>query len=131
MHHMIEHLETFQGLALLRAAHTSLRENGRIVVQTPNMNATSANFSRYIELTHVTGYTDSSLAEALHLAGFNNVLVFGNRTAFRWQPRRLLWKALQWTSRTLWRAMLLAELGSDAPRTLSKNLYAIGSKVEK
>src|SRR5689334_8995946 len=128
MHHIIEHVETFEGLALLRSAYDSLRDNGRIIVQTPNMNATSANFSRYIEITHVTGYTDSSLAEALQLAGFKDVVVYGNRTGFRWQPKRLAWLALQKFSRLLWRLMLFAELGSDAPHTLAKNLYAIGTK---
>ena len=128
MHHIIEHVEPFRGLALLRAAYDSLRDNGRIIVQTPNMNATSANFSRYIELTHVTGYTDSSLAEALQLAGFKDIVVYGNRTGFRWHPKRLAWLGLQKISRLLWRLMLFAELGSDAPRTLAKNLYAIGTK---
>lgn len=128
MHHIIEHVDPFQGLALVRAAHQSLRLNGLIIVQTPNMSATSANFSRYIELTHVTGYTDSSVAEALQLAGFANVAVFGNRTGFHWHPKRLAWLGLQQLSRLLWRAMLFAELGSDAPRTLTKNLYAIGHK---
>jgi hypothetical protein len=130
MHHIIEHIEPFQGLALLRSAYDSLRKNGRIIVQTPNMNATSANFSRYIEITHVTGYTDSSLAEALQLSGFKHISVYGNRTGFRWQPKRLAWLGLQKASRFLWRLMLFAELGSDAPRTLTKNLYAVGSKSE-
>jgi len=131
MHHIIEHVDPFQGLKLVQAAYRALRSNGRIIVQTPNMNATSANFSRYIELTHVTGYTDSSLAEALQLAGFANVAVYGNRTAFHWHPRRLAWLALQRVSRFFWRAMLFAELGSDAPRTLTKNIYAVGNKLEQ
>ena len=130
MHHIIEHVETFEGLALLRAAYSALRKNGRIIVQTPNMNATSANFSRYIEITHVTGYTDSSLAEALQLAGFKNVAVYGNRTGFQWKPKRIAWLGLQKASRLAWRLMLFAELGSDAPRILTKNLYATGSKSE-
>jgi len=130
MHHIIEHVDPFQGLTLLRAAYRALRPHGQIIVQTPNMSATSANFSRYIELTHVTGYTDSSLAEILQLAGFASVAVFGNRNAFHWRPRRLAWLALQRISRLFWRAMLFAELGSDAPRTLTKNIYAVGSKLE-
>jgi SAM-dependent methyltransferase len=126
MHHIIEHLEVPQALQLLRAAYYALRPGGRIIVQTPNMNATSASFSRYIELTHVTGYTDCSLDEALLLAGFTDVRIRGNKTAFHFNPRRLLWLALQRTSRLLWRAMLFAEMGSDTSRILTKNLYAVG-----
>src|SRR5262245_17012674 len=43
MHHIIEHVETAEGLKLLRAAHSCLKPGGRIIIQTPNMNATSAN----------------------------------------------------------------------------------------
>lgn len=128
MHHIIEHLEMSDGLELLRAAYSALRPNGRIIVQTPNMNATSANFTRYIELTHVTGFTDCSLDEALLLAGFTDVKIRGNKTAFRFTPRRLLWLALQSTSRMLWRAMLFAELGSGMSRILAKNIYAVGTR---
>ena len=129
MHHLIEHVDAQEGLRLLRAARQALRPNGLIIVQTPNMNATSANFSRYIELTHVTGYTDSSLAEAMKLSGFANVTVHGNKTPVHLNLRRLLWLSLQWASRLAWRAMLFAELGSDAPRILSKNIYAVGYRV--
>lgn len=128
MHHIIEHVEPSLGLDLLRAAHSALRPGGRVIVQTPNMNATSSNFSRYIELTHVTGFTDSSLAEALQLAGFSNVRVYGNQTPFHWTARRIMWLGLQRASR-LWRAMLFAELGSDAPTVLNKNIYGIGDRT--
>ena len=90
------------------------------------MNAASANYERYIELTHVTGYTDSSLAELLQVAGFHNINVYGSRTPFKAHPKRLLWLGLQTVSRILWRSLLIAELGSDAPRVVSKNLYAVG-----
>jgi SAM-dependent methyltransferase len=126
MHHIIEHVDPVIGLELLRAAYSALRPGGRIIVQTPNMNATSSNFSRYIELTHVTGFTDSSLAEALGMTGFVGVRVYGNKTPFHWHPKRIMWLALQRASRLLWRAMLFAELGSDAPRTLNKNIYGVG-----
>jgi cyclopropane fatty-acyl-phospholipid synthase-like methyltransferase len=128
MHHVIEHMEAAVGLELLRAIYGALREGGRVILQTPNMNATSANYTRYIEMTHVTGYTDSSLAEILQMAGFRDVRVYGNKTRFGLSPRRLLWLGLQAVSRFWWRVMLTAELGSEAPRVLSKNLYAVGNR---
>jgi 2-polyprenyl-3-methyl-5-hydroxy-6-metoxy-1,4-benzoquinol methylase len=130
MHHIIEHVDTPAGLNLLRAAHTALKPGGRIIVQTPNMNAVSAGYTRHIEMTHVTGYTDSSLCEAMMMAGFHNVRVFGSKTPFRLAPRRLMWLGLQATMRLLWWSMLYAELGSDAPRVLNKNLYAVADKAQ-
>lgn len=129
MHHIIEHVDTSVGLNLLRAAHNALKPGGRIIVQTPNMNAVSAGYLRHIEMTHVTGYTDSSLAETLIMAGFQNVQVFGSKTPFSLAPRRLLWLGMQSASRLLWRTMLFAELGSDTPRVLTKNIYAVGERL--
>ena len=128
LHHIIEHLETREGLELLRAAHKALRPGGRIIVQTPNMSAPSAGFSRYIEITHVTGYTESSLGEILQMAGFKVSDVLGNKTPFRFSPRRMLWVVMQKFSRQLWRLMLMSDLGTDTPRVLEKNLFAVGIK---
>lgn len=128
IHHVIEHMANEKGVELLRAARASLRPGGQVIVQTPNMSAVSAAYSRHIEITHVTGYTDSSLVQALGMAGFQKVKVWGNKTPFRRTPRRLLWIGLQAGSRLLWRAMLFAELGSDTPGILTKNIYASGEK---
>jgi SAM-dependent methyltransferase len=125
LHHVIEHMPAHEGLDFLRATRQSLCAGGLIVVQTPNMGAVSAGFARYIELTHATGYTENSLGEALGHAGFHVTAVFGGRTPVRARPRRLFLLGLQVACRLLWRIMLVSELGSDAPRVLQKNLFAV------
>jgi len=125
LHHVIEHVPPTEGLELLKAMRDSLRPGGIAIVQTPNMSAVSAGFSRYIEFTHVTGYTESNLHEALLLAGFARASVFGSRTPLRFTPKRLLWMGLQSCLRAAWRVALFSELGSDAPHILTKNLYAV------
>ena len=129
MHHVIEHVPPSAAIDLLRAIYNSLRPGGIAIVQTPNMSAVSAGFSRYIEMTHLNGYTESSFHEVLRLAGFSNIVVFGNATQFHLNARRIIWLALQTVSRFVWRLMLTAELGSDAPRVLTKNLYAVAHKA--
>jgi len=69
LHHVIEHMPPTIGIELLKAICHSLRPGGTAIIQTPNMSSISAGFSRFIEVTHVTGYTDSSLHEALLLGG--------------------------------------------------------------
>jgi 2-polyprenyl-3-methyl-5-hydroxy-6-metoxy-1,4-benzoquinol methylase len=128
MHHVIEHLPPANGLEMLKAIYNSLRPGGIAIIQTPNMSAISAGFSRFIEITHVTGFTESSLHEALLLAGFAQASIFGNRTPLRFTPRRLMWLSLQSCLRTLWRVALFSELGTDAPRILTKNLYAVACR---
>jgi SAM-dependent methyltransferase len=128
LHHVIEHVPPAQGLDLLKAIHRSLRPGGIAIIQTPNMSAVSAGFSRYIEMTHVTGYAESSLHEALLLAGFVRVSIFGSRTPLKLTPKRVLWLGLQSCVRLLWRVVLFSELGSDTPRVLAKNLYAVARR---
>src|SRR5262245_14117670 len=128
LHHVIEHMPASLGLALLRRVWVALRPGGRVVIQTPNMSSAAANIERYIEITHETGYTESSLSEILSLAGFEGIRVFGNRTTFKVSPRRIAWLAARFLGRMFWRALLFAELGTDAPRCLEKNIYGTGLK---
>jgi SAM-dependent methyltransferase len=129
LNHVIEHMPASVGLDLLQACREALKEGGSVIVQTPNMSAVSAAFSRYIEISHVTGFTQNSLLQILQLAGFSEVRVFGNRTPFKRTLRRMVWLAVRASARFAWRLMLIAELGSDAPSVLTKNLYAVGQKA--
>lgn len=128
MNHIIEHMPAAEGIKMLKAVYKALRPSGRVIVQTPNLSAIGANCGRYIEITHVTGYTESSLHQIVNLAGFTNIELFGSKTAFRLAPRRLILLLLQFISRTIWRTMLLAEWGTDAPKIIQKNLFATGIK---
>jgi hypothetical protein len=51
-----------------------------------------------------------------------------NRSAKDLTPKRLLWIGLQSCLRALWRIALFSELGSDGPRVLTKNLYAVAHR---
>jgi SAM-dependent methyltransferase len=128
MHHVIEHMSPEDGLRLLRAIRTALKPGGRAIVQTPNMSAVSAVFCRFIEISHCTGYSESNLHQLMGLAGFDGLHVFGSRTPRIKTLKRGLWVLLQKVERSWWRAMLIAELGTDAPKILSKNLYISGTK---
>ena len=131
LHHLIEHVDAREGVQLLRAAFNSLRPGGRVILQTPNMSSIGALYLRYIELTHVIGYTEHSLHQIVLLAGFTKVCIFGNRTAKKFKPRRLIFLMMQACARLVWRTMLVAELGSEAPRHLQKNLFAVGDKESR
>lgn len=83
---VIEHMH--QPLALLERAHDALRPGGTFVVMTP---AWEFNHKGpfYIDHTHVTPFTRPSLADALTLAGFEQVHVgYFRQLPFLW---RLPW----------------------------------------
>lgn len=67
---VIEHVAPPECLPLLRRVYRALRPAGRIVVRTPNMASLLAAYSRYIDVTHVTGFTEPGLVQVLTLAGF-------------------------------------------------------------
>jgi 2-polyprenyl-3-methyl-5-hydroxy-6-metoxy-1,4-benzoquinol methylase len=130
MNHVIEHVPADEGLRILKAILNSLKRGGRLVVQTPNMNSIGANAGRYIEISHVTGYSETSLHQIMDLAGFKNIEVFGSKTTITLRPRRLAWASLQIIARLIWKIMLISELGSDSPAVIEKNLYATGLKQD-
>ena len=130
MNHVIEHVLPGEGLAILRAIREALKPGGRAIIQTPNMNSIGANAGRYIEISHVTGYADTSLHQMMTLAGFSDIEIFGNKNPLSLRPRRLAWATLQFVSRTIWKIMLISELGSDAPKVIEKNLYAAGVRKD-
>jgi SAM-dependent methyltransferase len=131
MNHVIEHVPAHEGIKILQSIFKALRTGGRIIVQTPNMNSIGANAGRYIEISHVTGYTDTSLQQLVGLAGFQDIEAFGNKTKVLLKPRRLAWFGLQKVSRMIWKIMLFSELGSDSPTVIEKNLYVTATKGNK
>ena len=82
---VIEHVPIDQTVPLLRCIQQSLAPGGRIVVRTPNMSTLLAGYSRYMDVTHVTGFTEFSILQVLEAAGFANPQFA--REYFGWPPR--------------------------------------------
>ncbi len=70
---VIEHFDLVNGKLILEAAYKSLKVGGGLVIRTPNMANIFGSYSRYLDLTHYSGYTEYSLIELLTQSGFNNV----------------------------------------------------------
>jgi SAM-dependent methyltransferase len=92
----LEHVPKNQILGVLEQVHASLRPGGCFVCQVPNLSA-FYNPLFYMDFSHETPFTASSIKQALELAGFVNVRVFpmgpiihGARSAVRF----VLWKGI-------------------------------------
>lgn len=93
---VLEHVPKDQVLEFLDSVHAALRPGGRFVCQVPNLTA----FYRplfYMDFSHETPFTATSLKQVLELANFANVRVFpmgpvahGVKSALRC----LMWKAI-------------------------------------
>jgi len=103
---VLEHVPKDQILEFLDLIHAALRPGGRFLCQVPNLAA----FYRpvfYMDFSHETPFTASSLKQVLQLANFRNIRVFpmapvahGVKSAIRC----LVWKAITagfWLTQTI------------------------------
>lgn len=74
---VIEHFKKEDTLNLLKALKGALRDNGVLIIQTPNMQAVDGQLHRYNDFTHEFGYTEHSLKQILDTVDFNNIEIFG------------------------------------------------------
>jgi 2-polyprenyl-3-methyl-5-hydroxy-6-metoxy-1,4-benzoquinol methylase len=67
---VLEHIPPTEAILLLDSVRLALKSGGQVVVRVPNMSSLLATYSRYMDITHVTGYTEWSLMQLLDLTGF-------------------------------------------------------------
>jgi 2-polyprenyl-3-methyl-5-hydroxy-6-metoxy-1,4-benzoquinol methylase len=70
---LIEHFTLSDALALTIRIQRSLKDGGIAVFRTPNMANILGIYSRYMDLTHQTGFTEYSLTQLLMQADFSEV----------------------------------------------------------
>lgn len=73
---MLEHLPKDSVVPMLRAACSSLRGGGTLIVVVPNMSSIIASALRYRDFTHECGFTETSLNQVLWMAGFREIELF-------------------------------------------------------
>ena len=72
MFSVIEHVAASEVVPLLDLVRRALRPGGRVVLYAPNLaNLTSA-WIQFSDITHLTGFTELSIQQALDQAGFEN-----------------------------------------------------------
>jgi len=117
MYDVLEHVAIADTVPFLESARRALQPGGVLVVRTPNMQALGGSYSRYIDLTHRCGFTEPSLRQAFHLAGFPEL-------QFQPDPVEPLW--LGWRPWTPWRGL---RLRSSLNRLLHKVVYGLRSQI--
>jgi 2-polyprenyl-3-methyl-5-hydroxy-6-metoxy-1,4-benzoquinol methylase len=70
---ILEHFDKDAGLQLAEGIRRVLAADGCAVFRTPNMANVLGSYSRCMDLTHQVGFTEQSLTQLLHLAGFQKV----------------------------------------------------------
>ena len=130
---VLEHVPPQAQLAVLRAAHSSLRPNGILVIRVPNANSVIASRLRYLDFTHHSSFTELSLKFAIVAAGFANPRICEEPSVEQNGARGLKPFASQLRRRIVrwcWRQVLASELSGQTARNipLSGNLVAVAQK---
>jgi len=110
---VIEHIPPSEARPFVTQLFRALKPNGCLVLRTPNMSSLLAAHSRYLDATHVAGYTEASLAQLLDQAGF---------VGHRFVPDSLGWRVSAWRPWTPWRGVALRGL---ANLMLHKVVYSL------
>jgi len=98
MNNVIEHLPLNQIVNTMSRVREALVPGGFVFISTPNMAALFGAYTRYVDFTHVIGFTEFSLFQLLDLAGFSghrivNYSPTSGRGLVR-LTRRLLYRSL-------------------------------------
>lgn len=67
---VIEHVPVSHASPMIRGIYAALTPGGTVVLRTPNMASVLSAYSRYLDVTHVTGYTEFSIQQILDEGGF-------------------------------------------------------------
>ena len=92
---VVEHMRVEKAIELLSVCHKALTVNGAVVIRVPNMANILAAYSRYMDVTHLVGYTEWSLFQLLDNAGFKEHRVI--KPLNKWKKLRTLvrpWRGL-------------------------------------
>ncbi|MGB6067596.1 MAG: class I SAM-dependent methyltransferase [Desulfomonilaceae bacterium] len=85
---VLEHIPVSDASDLLRQIWTALVPAGTIVVRVPNAGSICAAYSRYLDVTHVTGFTEYSLMQLLDQTGFENHKIVPDDIGIKWHTWR-------------------------------------------
>jgi 2-polyprenyl-3-methyl-5-hydroxy-6-metoxy-1,4-benzoquinol methylase len=94
---IIEHLTKEETMEFLDKIMAALKPGGSILISTPNAFSLFGAGRVFVDFTHETGFTSTSLAQVLRVCGFKDVAIYGEEPIvidFRSFARNLLWNVM-------------------------------------
>ena len=132
---VLEHMSSEEQVDTLTAIRKRLTPGGKFVCTVPNANSVIASRWRYIDLTHRTSFTESSLRSLLLSAGFSRFQISGSDPFLIFdQPnataKRVMSRALRKLVRMTRRVELVAELGPDEGLQIPININLLAAATK-
>lgn len=89
---VLEHFQKQNALELLSTVRESLREDGSVIIQVPNLQAPDGQLHRYNDFTHEIGFIEHSLRQVLSATGYNVVAIIGFEEIIGQNTRSKAWR---------------------------------------
>ncbi|MDB9787217.1 class I SAM-dependent methyltransferase [Bacteriovoracaceae bacterium] len=77
---VLEHIPRDQSINFLKSIKKSLLQDGKVIIQVPNLQSPDGQLHRYNDFTHESGFVEHSLEQILLVAGFKNISFSGFET---------------------------------------------------
>ena len=100
----IEHFTKEELLQLLPSIHRALKQDGKLIIQTPNGQGLFPNQVIYGDLSHLTIFTPDSLKQILCLAGFDGITFYETGPVpkrLKGKIRTILWRLIKRLANTI------------------------------
>lgn len=126
MRDLLEHFNKEEILNTLENIFSSLRKNGKVIIQVPNAENILSGRIRYGDFTHELAFTENSMRQILLVSGFKHTEIFPQRPVIHGLKsfiRYFLWKLIELGLRFY----LLIETGSSKG-IFTQNLIAVAEK---
>lgn len=84
MNDFIEHVEKGRVVPLLKLVREALKEEGQLILKTPNMGFPMGQRCRYIDFTHEVGFTEESIWQVLKHCQFRDINIYSTDYSIKW-----------------------------------------------
>lgn len=121
---VLEHVPRAQTIGFLKAIRASLVEDGKAIIQVPNLQSPFGYLHHFNDFTHVSGFVEHSLAQVLLAAGFQEMKFYGFEEIYKTGAKQRAQKIVRWGYRKAVR-FLRALNANPNPDILAPVLYVI------
>lgn len=124
---VLEHIPRDQTISFTAAIRGALSENGKTIIQVPNLQSPYGYLHHFNDITHINGFVEHSLAQVLLAAGFKNFEFHGFEEIYKPGAKSTVKKFIRWHYRKIVRFMRAVNSNPN-PKILDPVLYVVAYK---
>lgn len=126
MNDFIEHITKEKVVELMEYIYYALKQDGKVIIKTPNMSNPFGIVSRYQDFTHEAGYNEYSIIYIINAAGFKKISLYPEFYANLGFSRRIM-NLIRSFMYQIFRFVCFIDRGVS-PRIFSPNIIVVVEK---